>query len=131
MRLIKMQMLFLQTAWELQKYDSFRSAAGSMGVGGSAISYRLKKVEEWVGAGQLYWRRRGRPDGKNPDNPNLKMTPAGEAFIKGMKGGIDTIVGAKQDAQAISKMKGRVTKNRLRVRKTKPKARKKRAKAHV
>jgi len=82
---MKISLLFLRTVLELTKYDSFCDAAAKAKVGPGAISYRLKKVEEWVGAGQLYFRRRGRPDGMNPENPNLKMTPAGKAFLNGVK----------------------------------------------
>lgn len=108
-----LRLMFLQTVLDLVKFDSFVDASVKMKIGPAAISYRLKKVEDWVGAGQLYYRRRGFP---NPDNPNLKMTPAGEAFMKGVRAGIENICGARQDAQGVGRFK-RVTNNKLRVRK--------------
>lgn len=117
MKSIRMHLLFLETALDLQNFDSFREAAAHMEVGPSAIGYRLKRVEEWVGAGQLYYRRRGHPDLKNHENPNIKPTPAGEAFFAGVKQGLEYIGGARQDAQAVGKVK-RVEKGKLVAQKT-------------
>lgn len=94
---MKISLLFLQTALDLQHYPSFKAAADDEGIGPAAISYRLKRVEEWVGAGQLYTRRRGNPGLQAL--PNIRPTAAGKAFFAGMDKGLEYIKVARRDAR--------------------------------
>ena len=95
---MKMPLEFLQSVMDLHKCESFGDAAHYLGMTRAAHAYRLKRVEAWVDAGQLYHRASAKA--------GMCLTDAGKVFFRSLDRGLKTIEQARKSAQAVYKKRG-------------------------